>query len=123
MGAGSAGIGIDPWSIFEWSIAGGGSAGAETGFCAVADLFFGGDFLTTAFFATGFFLTAGLAGIGIVIPPWPVCCATAGAASDSSASALDAANNFIFTDVLRTKQLAGASGDAPAFMLELVGVA
>src|SRR4030095_11790214 len=81
-GAGSADIGIEPWSIFEWSI--GGSTLGLVGEAAVVGRL-AGCFFATAFLAAGFFLAG--AGIGILIPPWPACCARAGTGAHASAMA------------------------------------
>ena len=53
------------------------------------------------FFGRGFFFfVVGLSGIGVVMPGMCWCCATAGADTAASASALAAANNFIVTESL-----------------------
>jgi len=59
--------------------------------------FFGAAFLDGAFFAAAFFFAVG--GIGMVIPPWLACCASAGAGKASSPAALTAANRFCFTSI------------------------
>jgi hypothetical protein len=75
-------------------------------FLAGAAVFLGADFLETAFFvalvaaffwAVGFFLAVGFAGIGIVMPGMCMCCAVTGAETVASASALAASNNGVFT--------------------------
>jgi hypothetical protein len=66
------------------------AAGLDEGFFATA-------FLAGAFFAAGRFFGAGLAGIGMDIPPCPACWAAAGADNIASAPALTAANNLLLT--------------------------
>ena len=70
--------------------------GAAVGFFVTA--FLAVVFLGAAFLFTGAFLAVG---IGMVMPPWPACCASAGADRGRSAIALTAANSFIVTDFLR----------------------
>ncbi|HEX3677884.1 MAG TPA: hypothetical protein VHU79_10910 [Sphingomicrobium sp.] len=85
-----------------------GSAPAAWSRCGVRDFGFAAAGIFTVAFLRGFFaaaflfcavfLAVGFSGMGIVIPAmgWP--CATAGVATTASASALAAANNFIFTE-------------------------
>jgi hypothetical protein len=59
-----------------------------------------GAFFGAAFFGAGFLAGAAFfsGGIGIVMPPWPACCATAGAECKAIARALvqnATLNNFI----------------------------
>ena len=57
------------------------------------------------------FFVVGLSGIGVVMPGMCWCCATAGADTAASASALAAANNFIVTEsLLRSGFGRGISG-------------
>jgi hypothetical protein len=66
--------------------------GLDEGFFATASLAGG-------LFAAGFFFGAGLAGIGMDMPPCPACCAAAGADSVASATTLAAVNNLLFTAI------------------------
>jgi hypothetical protein len=70
-----------------------GAACLEKGFLATA-------FLEGALFAAGFFLGAGLAGIGMDMPPCAACWAGAGADSIASATPLTAANNLLFNAII-----------------------
>ena len=67
-----------------------------SGACFVANFFLVGFFAAGFFFGAGFF-APGLAGIGMVIPGMCMLCAAAGVETTANASALAAANNFIFT--------------------------
>ena len=82
----------------EWSTlaaaAGAGLGGALRAVRAAA--FFAIGFLATTFFETGFFAAGFLAGIGMVIPPWPECWAKAGVALTSEI-ALVAPSNILIT--------------------------
>jgi hypothetical protein len=73
--------------------------------------FFAADFFLGAafFFAAGFF-----SGIGMVIAPWPVCCAAAGIESEESTNALPARYSDFLTIILRRTGSAGEPSDLQA---------
>ena len=99
-GAGCAGICMPPWLIgivmpFMPPVVAFACAGAFAAILFLMTGFFA-EPLVAGFFA-GFFLAAGLVGIGIFMPGMFIC-ATAGADTEASASALAANNNMSFTE-------------------------